>query len=100
MPTRPQSKPSTRAPNSPSLAHPSRAPLNPRLCKALSDKERGLRRGKEKRGSTPAAPQCGFTLIEMMLAIGVLALILAMLSTSFSTVAHSKVHAEGRLLVD
>jgi prepilin-type N-terminal cleavage/methylation domain-containing protein len=42
----------------------------------------------------------GFTLIEMMLAIGVLGLILAMLSTSFSTVAHSKVHAEGRLLVD
>ena len=71
------------------------------LSVALSlDKERGLRRGKEKRGSTPAAPQRGFTLIEMMLAIGVLALILAMLSTSFSTVAHSKVHAEGRLLVD
>lgn len=44
--------------------------------------------------------QRGFTLIEMMLAIGVLGLILAMLSTSFSTVAHSKVHAEGRLLVD
>jgi prepilin-type N-terminal cleavage/methylation domain-containing protein len=42
----------------------------------------------------------GFTLIEMMLAIGVLGLILAMLSTSFSTVAHSKVHAEGRLIVD
>jgi prepilin-type N-terminal cleavage/methylation domain-containing protein len=42
----------------------------------------------------------GFTLIEMMLAIGVLGLILAMLATSFSTVAHSKVHAEGRLLVD
>jgi prepilin-type N-terminal cleavage/methylation domain-containing protein len=44
--------------------------------------------------------QRGFTLIEMMLAIGVLGLILAMLSTSFSTVARSKVHAEGRLLVD
>jgi prepilin-type N-terminal cleavage/methylation domain-containing protein len=42
----------------------------------------------------------GFTLIEMMLAIGVLALILAMLASSFSTVAHSKVHAEGRLYVD
>jgi prepilin-type N-terminal cleavage/methylation domain-containing protein len=42
----------------------------------------------------------GFTLIEMMLAIGVLAIILAMLASSFSTVAHSKVHAEGRLLVD
>ncbi len=36
----------------------------------------------------------------MMLAIGVLALILAMLASSFSAVAHSKVHAEGRLKVD
>jgi prepilin-type N-terminal cleavage/methylation domain-containing protein len=44
--------------------------------------------------------QRGFTLIEMMLAIGVLGLVLAMLSSSFSAVAHSKVHAEGRLLVD
>ena len=42
----------------------------------------------------------GFTLIEMMLAIGVLALILVMLASSFSTIAHSKVHAEGRLMVD
>jgi prepilin-type N-terminal cleavage/methylation domain-containing protein len=42
----------------------------------------------------------GFTLIEMMLAIGVLALILTMLASSFSTIAHSKVHAEGRLIVD
>ena len=42
----------------------------------------------------------GFTLIEMMLAIGVLALILAMLASSFSAVSHSKVHAEGRLMVD
>ena len=42
----------------------------------------------------------GFTLIEMMLAIGVLALILAMLASSFSAIAHSKVHAEGRLIVD
>jgi len=42
----------------------------------------------------------GFTLIEMMLAIGVLALILSMLASSFSAVAHSKVHAEGRLMVD
>jgi prepilin-type N-terminal cleavage/methylation domain-containing protein len=51
------------------------------------------------RTSTNRAPR-GFTLIEMMLAIGVLALILAMLASSFSTVAHSKVHAEGRLMVD
>ena len=49
--------------------------------------------------STTRAPR-GFTLIEMMLAIGVLALILAMLASSFSTIAHSKVHAEGRLMVD
>jgi prepilin-type N-terminal cleavage/methylation domain-containing protein len=49
--------------------------------------------------SAHRAPR-GFTLIEMMLAIGVLALILAMLASSFSTVAHSKVHAEGRLMVD
>ena len=51
------------------------------------------------RNPTSRAPR-GFTLIEMMLAIGVLALILAMLASSFSTVAHSKVHAEGRLMVD
>ena len=42
----------------------------------------------------------GFTLIEMMLAIGVLALIMAMLASSFHTIAQSKVHAEGRLMVD
>ncbi|MFZ0676256.1 type II secretion system protein GspJ [Candidatus Binatus sp.] len=51
------------------------------------------------RTSTRRAPR-GFTLIEMMLAIGVLALILTMLASSFSTIAHSKVHAEGRLMVD
>jgi prepilin-type N-terminal cleavage/methylation domain-containing protein len=39
----------------------------------------------------------GFTLIEMMLAIGVLGLILSMLASSFTIVAHGKVHAEGRL---
>jgi prepilin-type N-terminal cleavage/methylation domain-containing protein len=49
--------------------------------------------------ATNRAPR-GFTLIEMMLAIGVMALILAMLAGSFSTIAHSKVHAEGRLMVD
>jgi prepilin-type N-terminal cleavage/methylation domain-containing protein len=52
-----------------------------------------------KRIPTRRAPR-GFTLIEMMLAIGVLAMILAMLASSFSVVAHSKVHAEGRLIVD
>jgi prepilin-type N-terminal cleavage/methylation domain-containing protein len=39
----------------------------------------------------------GFTLIELMLAIGILALVLAMLTASFSAVAHSKEHAESRL---
>ena len=52
-----------------------------------------------RRIPTHRAPS-GFTLIEMMLAIGVLALILTMLASSFSTVVHSKVHAEGRLIVD
>ena len=42
----------------------------------------------------------GFTLIEMMLAIGVMALIMVMLASSFHTIAQSKVHAEGRLMVD
>jgi prepilin-type N-terminal cleavage/methylation domain-containing protein len=42
----------------------------------------------------------GFTLIEMMLAVGILGLILAMLTSSFSTVSHSKVHAEGHLATD
>jgi len=48
---------------------------------------------------THQAPR-GFTLIEMMLAIGVLAMILAMLASSFHTIAQSKVHAEARLMVD
>jgi len=52
-----------------------------------------------RRTQTRRIPR-GFTLIEMMLAIGVLAMILAMLASSFSTIAHSKVHAEGKLLVD
>ena len=53
----------------------------------------------KRRIGTHQAPR-GFTLIEMMLAIGVLAMILAMLASSFHTIAQSKVHAEGRLLVD
>jgi len=52
-----------------------------------------------RRSGTHPAPR-GFTLIEMMLAIGVLSLILVMLASAFNTVAHSKVHAEGRLMVD
>ena len=42
----------------------------------------------------------GFTLLEMMLAISVLAIILAMMAESFHTVAASKVHAEDRLYAD
>jgi prepilin-type N-terminal cleavage/methylation domain-containing protein len=61
------------------------------------------RRSIDTRAEHPSAQlidQRGFTLIEMMLAVGVLGIILAMLASSFSAVAHSKVHAEGRLLVD
>jgi prepilin-type N-terminal cleavage/methylation domain-containing protein len=54
----------------------------------------------QRKGITTRRAPRGFTLIEMMLAIGVLAMILAMLASSFSVVAHSKVHAEGRLMVD
>ena len=39
----------------------------------------------------------GFTLIEMMLAVSILALILVMLAESFHAVAASKLHAEDRL---
>jgi prepilin-type N-terminal cleavage/methylation domain-containing protein len=42
----------------------------------------------------------GFTLIEIMLAVAVLALILAMLAGSFHAVATSKVEAERRIEVD
>ncbi len=39
----------------------------------------------------------GFTLIELMLAVAILGLILAMLAESFHAVASSKLHAEDRL---
>lgn len=42
----------------------------------------------------------GFTLIEMMLAIAVLALVLVMLAGSFHAVATSKVQAENHIAVD
>lgn len=42
----------------------------------------------------------GFTLLEMMLAVAVLGLILAMLAGSFHAVATSKVQAESHLAVD
>lgn len=44
--------------------------------------------------------QRGFTLLEMMIAISILAIILVMIASSFNAVAHSKVHAEDRLAVD
>ncbi|MFZ0890497.1 MAG: prepilin-type N-terminal cleavage/methylation domain-containing protein [Candidatus Binataceae bacterium] len=42
----------------------------------------------------------GFTMVEMMVAVWILGLILAMLASSFSAVAHSKVHGEARLAGD
>ncbi|MBF6567332.1 MAG: prepilin-type N-terminal cleavage/methylation domain-containing protein [Candidatus Binataceae bacterium] len=42
----------------------------------------------------------GFTLIELMLAIMILGLVLAMLASSFNVVAHGKVQAENRLDMD
>jgi prepilin-type N-terminal cleavage/methylation domain-containing protein len=42
----------------------------------------------------------GFTLIEIMLAVGILGLILAMLAGAFSVVAHSKTHGESRMESD
>ena len=51
-------------------------------------------------GSSLGPDSAGFTLLELMLAIGILGLILAMLWGSFSAVSHSKVHAENRLYTD
>ncbi|MGH7905072.1 MAG: type II secretion system protein GspJ [Candidatus Binataceae bacterium] len=42
----------------------------------------------------------GFTLIEIMLAVMILALVLVMLAGSFSAVAHSKVQFQNRLTID
>jgi len=42
----------------------------------------------------------GFTLIELMLAVSILGLILAMLAESFHAVAMSKLHAEDRLYTE
>ena len=51
-------------------------------------------------GARSASVSAGFTLIEMMLAVAVLALILVMLAGSFHAVATSKVQAEGHIAVD
>jgi|SRR5215469_9260594 len=45
-----------------------------------------------------AAP--GFTLLEMMLAVAVLGIMLAMLASSFHTIAASKIHAENAMYAD
>jgi general secretion pathway protein J len=42
----------------------------------------------------------GFTLLELMLAITILAIVLVMIAGSFNAVIHSKVHGEARLNVD
>ncbi len=42
----------------------------------------------------------GFTLLEMMLAIAILAVVMMMVAGSFNAVAHSKVHAESHLEID
>ena len=39
----------------------------------------------------------GFTLLEMMLALGILSMVLAMLAESFNVVSHGKIHAEARI---
>ncbi len=44
--------------------------------------------------------EAGFTLLELMLAIAILALILVMIAGSFNAVIHSKVQGEARLNVD
>lgn len=48
----------------------------------------------------PRRHQHGFTLIEIMLAVALLALLLMILASSFAAVAHSKVHAENRMAAD
>jgi prepilin-type N-terminal cleavage/methylation domain-containing protein len=52
------------------------------------------------RGGAITGRPRGFTLIEMMLAVAILGLILAMLASSFHAVAASKLHAEGRLYTE
>ena len=42
----------------------------------------------------------GFTLIELMLALAILAVVLVMIAGAFNAVIHSKVHGEARLDVD
>ena len=52
------------------------------------------------RDSNPFSRSSGFTLLELMIAISILALILVTIAGSFNAVIHSKVHGEERLYVD
>jgi prepilin-type N-terminal cleavage/methylation domain-containing protein len=49
---------------------------------------------------TVAARSRGFTLIEVMIAVAILALVMVMLAGSFHAVVTGKVHAENRLAID
>jgi prepilin-type N-terminal cleavage/methylation domain-containing protein len=44
--------------------------------------------------------EAGFTLLELMLSIAILAIVLIMIAGAFNAVIHSKVHGEARLDVD
>lgn len=52
------------------------------------------------RDSNPSSRSPGFTLLELMIAISILALVLVMIAGSFNAVIHSKFHGEERLYVD
>ncbi len=52
------------------------------------------------RRTMPPRFDAGFTLLEMMLAVAILAIVLVMLSQSFHTVAMSKVQGENSLALD
>jgi general secretion pathway protein J len=49
---------------------------------------------------TSRSAAAGFTLIELMLAVAILGIVMAMLAGSFNAVSHGKVQAEDRLDVD
>lgn len=55
---------------------------------------------RSRRSYCAAAWSAGFTLIEIMLALAILAVVLVMLSGSFHTVAAGKVQGENRLALD
>jgi prepilin-type N-terminal cleavage/methylation domain-containing protein len=50
--------------------------------------------------SNPSSRSPGFTLLELMIAISILALVLVTIAGSFNAVIHSKFHGEERLYVD